>query len=125
MVLLNWCIVFTRVFHFAMDLGCFAHWVSGCANCVRCIEKQNKAVKIVFKQSRKTVNKLERNGSCVRYMCYKCSVVFVCACVCSLCYKCSVVCVCVCVYVCVCMCVCVCVCVAKHVLGEHVLLKEP
>ena len=38
-----------------MDLRCFAHWVCGCANCVRCIEKQNKAVKIVFKQSRKTV----------------------------------------------------------------------
>src|SRR4029434_5002776 len=55
MVSLNECIVFTRVFHFAMDQRCFAHWVCGCANCVRYIEKQNKAVKIVFKQSRKTV----------------------------------------------------------------------
>ena len=40
-------------------LRCFAHWVCGCANCVRCFEKQNKAVKIVFKQSRKTVTALE------------------------------------------------------------------
>ena len=36
-------------------LRCFAHWVCGCANCVRCFEKQNKTIKIVLKQSRKTV----------------------------------------------------------------------
>ena len=44
-----------------MDLRCFAHWVCGCANCVRCIKKQNKAVKIVFKQSRKTVSLSHKN----------------------------------------------------------------
>ena len=48
--------VFTRVFHFAKDLRCFANWVCGCANCVYCFEKQNKTIKIVLKQSRKTVN---------------------------------------------------------------------
>ena len=42
----------------------FAHWVIGCANCVRCIEKQNKAVKIVFKQSRKTVTAKEQIHFC-------------------------------------------------------------
>src|SRR4029434_10942343 len=47
------CIVYLHFF--AKDLRCFAHWVCGCANCVRCFEKQNKTIKIAFKQSRKTV----------------------------------------------------------------------